>query len=336
MKDIITATWGVGKSYRDRIKHNITKAVNTGYDNIIPYIILTDKPEDFYEIQDKTGKIEIILNIHEEIDKYSPWSKDLEHIAKNVNEEEYGKKYREINYTEDKVFSYGLNRFSLPEISKMGYNKFLLCDSDTDIRYDKIVNKQTTEEMFWKEYDTPTNSMKGCDYEEFNMSRDGNWNKANVVMACLLRYHLHTKYPQHIKPSILKLDYTQTEGPFRYYNLENSDKVMDVFTLWDESMRFLLSEPQTRAQLCPGRYMYIDNVPFSITNELLGIQFLNFDKFWHKVNIYLADRYFFPKGHSHTVNGRSLSLQPANNKEEFYKKNEELINHFKLNGQWID
>jgi len=339
MKDIIVATWGIGEAYRNRIKHNIRKAISTGYENILPYIILTDKPSEFQDLLNETDLILKILDINEEREKYSPWSKELEHIPPDNEDKEYGKKYREENYKNGKIFSYALNRFSLPTISEMGYKKFILCDSDTDIRYDRIVNSECTEKEFWNEYNTPINTMKGCDLEVFHMNREcdgGYWIRANVVMANLLRFYLQKKYTHLNKPHYLSQEYTQTEGPFRYYKLDSPQKVRDVFNLWDDSMKYLLSEKVTREQLCPGRYMYIDNVPFSITNELLGIKNLDFGKFWHTVNIYLADRYFFPKGHGHNVNGRSLSLQPADTKEEFYKINEELINYFKSRGQWID
>jgi len=336
MSEIIVATWGIGKSYRNRIKHNIRKAINTGYDKVLPYIILTDNVSDFDDIRSETNLIIDVIDIFKEREKYSTWSKDIEFIPTDIEETDFAKSYRNENYTKEKIFSYGLNRFSLPRIAELGYSKFLLCDSDTDIRYDRIVNNECTEEEFWLEYDTPINSMKGCDLEHFHLQREGNWNKHNVMMANILRYHLHTKYRKFKQPDYLGLEYYQTEGPFRYYNLDSTQKVIDVFNLWDESLRFLLSERTTRMQLCPGRYMYIDNVPFSITNELLEIQILNFDKFWHTVNIYIADRYYFPKGHQHMVNGKMLSFQPANSREEFYKINEELIDYFKSTNQWID
>ena len=61
----IISIWGLGPTYRDRVKHNIQKAIDIGYDNIMDYIILTDVPEDFFELRDATKKIIDIVNIHD-------------------------------------------------------------------------------------------------------------------------------------------------------------------------------------------------------------------------------------------------------------------------------
>jgi len=341
MNDIIVATWGIGKTYRDRVKHNIRKAISTGYDKVLPYVILTDDPDYFQDLVNETDLVKKVININDERRKYSPWSFDLEYIPDEGEDGKYGNDYRNNNYRNDKIFSYGLNRFSLPTISDMGYKKFIMCDSDTDIRYDKIVNNQCTEEDFWKEYDTPVSSMKGCDLELFHMNRDcpehsNGWARGNIVMANILRYHFQKKYPHLKKVHFLSQEYTQTEGPFRYYNLDSSQKVMEVFKLWNEGTEMMLSDDRTRWQLKPGGYMFIDNVLFTVASEMLDIKIMNFDKFWHTVNIYIADRHFYPKGNGYMVDDKILSFMPADTKEEFYQVNHVLINHLIDKGEWID
>lgn len=335
-QEIIVTTWGIGKSYRERVKYNIRKAVNTGYDKILPYIILTDNPKDFIELQRETNKIVDIIDINNERKKYSEWSFDVEYIPNTDNDVEYSKLYREKNNNEGKKFSYALNRFSLPTISNLGFSKFLMCDSDTDIRYDKIINGETTENNFWEQFNTPINTMKGCDLELFEMSKDSDWTKRNVILSNFLKYYLFNNHPNLKKPNFLNLNYSQTEGPFRYYNLDSNKKVKEVFDLWDSSMKFLLSNQDFRNQISPGVYMYIDNIAFSITNEMLDIDILEFNDFWHTVNVYKSDRYFFPIGSVEIVDGESLSLQPANTKEEFYEINKKLINYYKSKKQWTE
>lgn len=341
-KNIIVTTWGCGPTYRNRVKHNILKAKNTGYDKILPYLILTDYVDDFLEFKNDEKIVVDVLDINKERDVHSEWSYEFEHIPNYLTEIEYGVNYRENTHS-GKRFSYALNRFSLPTISKMGFSKFLMCDCDTDIRYDKIVNGETTEELFWNEYDTPVNTMKGCDLERFDPSRYPNfvgWGPQNIIMANHMRYYLKNKYPKVISDDLgfnwLRDEYTQTEGPFRYYNLDSSEKTMSVFKIWDELMRFGLSDKLFRLQLCPGSYMYIDNAPVSITNEFLNITPLNFDKFWHTVNIYKADRFYFPQGYHENVNGENLSLQISNTKEEFFEKNKKLIDFWVSRQQFLD
>jgi hypothetical protein len=330
-ENIIVATWGCGPTYRDRVKQNILKAKNTNYDKIIPYLILTDYVDDFLEFKNDEKLVVDVIDINKERSKYSEWSYNLEYIPNYLTEKEYGIDYREKTNV-GKKFSYALNRFSLPTISKMGFNKFLMCDCDTDIRYDKIVNGETTEELFWEEYNTPLNTMKGCDLENFNFSRWPNfegWGSNNIILANHMRYYLKNKYPEDVRnnPNFIWLgnQFWQTEGPFRFYNLESSKKVMDVFNIWDELMKFGLSDEMFRRHLSPGQYMYIDNVPVTVTNEFLNINPLNFDKFWHTVNIYNADRFFFPQGHVENVNGEILSFQIGETKEEFFLRNKKLI-----------
>jgi hypothetical protein len=335
-KEIVVATWGIGKSYRNRVKHNIQKSINTGYDKILPYIILTDHPEDFNEFRLKNNKILDVININDERKLHSNWSFDLEYIPDTLDEIEYSILYREKNNKEHKKFSYGLNRFSLPTIAKLGYTKFILCDSDVDIRYDLIVDGTISENIFWEQFNTSINTMKGVDLEHFNMSDNSTWSKANIILANLLKYNIFQNHPYLKKPNFLGLNYTQTEGPFRYYNLIDKYKVNKVFEIWDECIKFILSDFQFRQQISPGVYMYIDNLAFSITNELLDIGFLNFDKAFFKVNVYKSDRFFFPMGGNETINGSEISLQPANTLEEFLIKNKELIEYYKSINNWPD
>lgn len=341
MKDIIVSTWGIGVSYRKRVIHNIEKAINTGYDKVLPYIILTDKPEEFDGLRKKyPDKIIDVVDIKVMREKYSPWSKEFEYISKEDTEEGYGNDYRESNYHKGKYFSYGLHRFVLPRICELGYNKFLFCDSDTDIRYDKIVNKEISEEDFWKEFDTPVNTMKGCDFEIMSLSH-GVWNQQTVIFGNILRYVLSIKFPQFNHPNlgILKTTHTQTEGPFRFYHLKNSKMIKDYFDLWNEATHITMNSPQLKQHINPGMYMYIDNVLVTAANEMLEIKSMGFARSEsvnkiHKVNIYKEDRYFFPTGITHTVEGEHLSLQPADTIEEFNKINKKLIDFLKSRNDW--
>jgi hypothetical protein len=339
----IIATWGFGPTYRNRIKHNIQKAINTGYDNIMDYIILTDYPEDFYELRDKTNKIIDIINIHKIRPKYSPWSLDHEFIPQALDEENYAKEWVELR-TQHKWFTYSLNRFSLPRISELGYSRFVMGDCDVDIRYDKIVNKECTEEEFWEQYNTPINSMKGCDYETHDLKNVDTSNIdlfrnhnlfSRIVSGCIMRYKLNEKFPEVYKniKHLFSTEIIQTEGPFRYYNLESSDYVKKYFDVWDEVMKINIQDKWLRELIYGSTYMLIDNIPVAITNEVLNIKVLEFSKFWHKVHVYYQDRHFFPRG---TVGADGLSLQPTNTLEDFYKINKTHIEFLKSVNDFVE
>ena len=62
---------------------------------------------------------------------------------------------------------------------------------------------------------------------------------------------------------------------------------------------------------------------------------LNFDKFWHTVNIYFQDRFFFPSG---WVLGDGKALKRASTLKEFYEINREHIEYRKANekSMWPD
>ena len=345
MNKPIVATWGTGPTYRNRIKHNIQKAIDTGYDNIMNYIILTDYPEEFDDFRKSNNKIIDILDIHK-IRKNHPWSEKHEYIPLGKDEKSYGEDYWNSKHKQNKNFSYGLNRFSLPAIAELGFNKFLMCDCDVDIRYDKIIKNECSEEDFWKEFDTPVNSMKGCDLEEHTLDnlvlpfeiKFGNRNldiNLRVQLAAIIRYQLGKKYSKEYEKAMGPFHHTvtQTEGPFRYYHLSSSSDVKKYFNIWEEAMLTCFEDKMLIAGICGGTYMTIDNLQVAVTNEFMGIKPINFGKFWHTVNIYAQDRHFFPPGHV-LQDGRSL--MPGFTLEEFYKINKDHIEFRKNNGNWTE
>ena len=342
MNKPIIATWGTGPTYRNRIKHNIQKAIDTGYDNIMDYIILTDYPDDFDEFRLTNNKIVDVIDIHK-IRETHPWSKELEYIPLSRDPEEYGRDYRESKHA-GKNFSYALNRFSLPTIAELGYSKFVMCDCDVDIRYDKIVSGECTEEQFWNEYDTPINTMKGCDYEHHDLSNillpfndfvgHNMMLTSRIELGSIFRYELGKKYKEEyasLGPYLSKI--TQTEGPFRYYNLESPALVKRYFEMWEDVMKICYDDIFLMNLMCGGTYMTIDNIPVSIVNQFLKITPLNFDKFWHTVNIYYIDRHFFPRG---VAIGDGLSLMPTDSEESFLQINKEAIECLKKQNYWAE
>lgn len=338
MNKPIVATWGTGPTYRERIKHNIKKAIDTGYDNIMEYIILTDYPEEFDEFRKTNNKIIEILDIHK-IRKDHPWSEKYEYIPKGKDEKSYGEDYWNSKHENGKEFSYSLNRFSLPKISELGFNKFVMCDCDTDIRYDKIVKKECSEEDFWEEYNTPVNSMKGCDLENISKEsgHDSDWMNIEFQLCAIIRHQLSKKFDKEYQKigGPFKLNLTRTEGPFRYYHFENCKLIKKYFEIWEEIMLICYEDKNIRNKISGGTYMTTDTTPIAIVNEFLKIEPLSFGKFWHTVNIYFQDRFFFPSG---WVLGDGQCLKRASTLKEFYEINKDHIEYRKNNqpNMWID
>ncbi len=334
MNKPIIVTWGLGPSYRDRVKHNFLKSLETGYNNTMDYLILTDIPEDFDELRKSTNKIIDVVNIHEVREQY-PWSKEIEFIP--TDQENYGKEYRDHMNTR-KSFSYSLNRFSLPRIAELGYTKFIMHDPDADIRYDRIVNGEITEEDFWNQFDTPVNSMKGCHMEYVGIDPGdvfvpsaaiGPNSKITLQMSSILMDRLNQNLNSNFHPILSKLNIT--EGPFRYYNFESPEKIKEYFDIWNESIKISFSNPEF--QICSqcGGYMLCDYIPVGVTNHYCGVKVLHFDPLYYTVNIYFTDRYFSPK----VMNFPDGShLMPANTLEEFYQINAKQIEILKQQNQW--
>jgi len=326
MENIIICTWGISPTYRRRVKLNIQKAIDTGYDKIIPYIILTDDPSDFYELQDKTKKIVDIIDIHETRAKYSPWSESVEYISREKDEEKYGK---DFVYNRDKLgkrFSYGLHRFYLPRVSELGYNRFVHNDPDHDIRYDKIVSGEITEEYFWNEFNTPINTMKGGELTTYTPEQT--WGNVMINISNILRYEMkkrHSEYKYQIQYIFNKFVFT--EGPFRYYHLENADDVLKYFLYWDEVAEINLTENGlVDCSKGTSAGMYLDYAMWAVVNDMMKITPMNFGRTCQSLNIFWSDRYFCPSPLSYTFpDGRFLDVLPGKTKEDFLTINKELL-----------
>lgn len=328
----IISTWGFGPSYRRRIKEQIKQAINSGYDKIMHYSILTDDIDDFAELADSTGIIVSLTNIHD-IRKEFEWSVEYEHIPNSNDYENYGKEYVE-NLKVQKYFSYGLHRYNLLTLAKLGYTKILFMDSDQKINYEKI-GTQFTEEQFWSEFDTPVNSMKGCVAERVGLldnketfATEFHWSRCMGVavskyalqLLSIVTYKLEELYNRNRFHLIQ--NYVQTEGPFRYYHFESAEKVKEYFDYWESAQKIIMTEPHLIGMLLSGGYMYCDYLPVSSANLYSKLTVLNFNNIIYDAQVYYEDRYFLPRFEDAALH---IALTPANSVDEFFEKNEEAL-----------
>jgi hypothetical protein len=339
MEKPIISTWGMGPSYRNRVKNNIIEAMESGYENTMDYIVLTDYPEDFFEFAEKTGKIKAIVDINEARKDFE-WSKKLEVIpSSSTNEKLYGEEYKN-NMAELKSFSYALHRFSLPTIANLGYTKIVFMDSDVKLSYD-IIGKTIEEENFWKEFDTPINSMKGCVAETLKLENsDGNINlrwaaaigqSQSIGALQVVSTILFQLYKQHniIKNPIIT-ELPITEGPFRYYNFESPEKVHSYFHIWNDAMEQILTNYFLMNYQKCGGYMLCDYMPVGIANLFHNIQVLNFPNTIYKRRIFYEDRYFIPP----MATGVSKHFDVGETVDDFFQKNKELVHKMKELKAW--
>ena len=341
MKPVISL-WGFGPTYRKRIKLNIMEAIKSGYADLMDYVILTDYPDDFKELGILTGKIVGVVNIHEIREQY-PWSKELEFIPSSYNDEaKYAEEYRTA-MSQGLDFNYSLHRFSFPKIAELGYNKIVFMDADVKIKYDQI-GKNFTEQEFWAEFDTRPNTMKGCVKEtvQFIHQEDGSvkfqtsmamgsyQSKIGLQLASVLVREAYKKYgPGELFAPILDtMDIT--EGPFRYYHFDTTDKVKKYFNVWNDNIKIATENRLYRnCNLCGG-YMLCDYIPVAAANIYHSMTVEHFPNKVYQRQIWYEDRYFIPPAAA----GFNTRFTEASTQEEFLEKNKELVDKLKLHKAW--
>jgi hypothetical protein len=329
--DLIAVSWGIGPSYRKRLKKTIETDIATGYDKTLDYIILTDVPEDFYELRDRTKKIIDIVDIHKEREAY-PWSIECEYIP--TNQETYGDDYRDNVVKFNKNFTHALERFSIPRVLELGYKKFVMFDPDTLIKYEKIVNGEISEEDFWKKFDCPINTMKGPWKEVIEITENKPFVNSRAIgesslkifqFLSLIIVELNKKYNKNLHP--LQTKFELTESCLKVFHFESIEFGKQWFEVLNDvaKMCYCTDSYDFRYMSGCGGHMLADFIPYHTANMYMGVEILDFypDIWW--THIFGDDRYFLPKDNR---------LKIASNQEEFYEINKDTIEKLKNNHQW--
>lgn len=321
----IIATWGIGPAARRRVKLHISQSISSGYEHIMDYAILTDAPEEFEEIARETGKIKLITDIHE-VRKNYEWSIEKEPISKYKDYENYAKDWLEL-FKQNKQFSYALHRYQLPDLAKNGYKKILFIDADMKINYQKI-GVDFSEEYFWNEFDTPVNQLKGCIAEKLGIfnSTEFKWSSCigssisahSLQGVSIFLYLLEQKFKKN--KFFIPVNFSLTEGPFRYYNFESTDKVNEYFEFWEEAQKIALSNPQLTETLGFGGYMNCDYSTVAAANIYSQLTIENFNNIIYDIELHYEDRYFLPRLNTASC---GFPIKPANSMDEFFEINKE-------------
>jgi len=350
-KDIIIATWGFGPTYRERIIYQIETAANFEYDKVMKYVILTDRIEDFVGLEPRIQNLIIDVVDIEELRKEDEWSKIYEPLPKEkVDEEIYAQQWRHYCDEKNILFSYGIRRYVMKRLLELGITKFLIMDSDMKLHYDHITMGRTTEEDFWKEFDTPSNSVKGCSYEVLKMSsmhESGEFiklvwsrtvgahdSKTALQSAAVAMFKYHEDAGTLSQFSI-PMELPILEGPVRLYNFENLEKLKSYWETFNKVYKIYL-EHRTLYNTCLcGGYMLCDYFQTSVTNILEQISVSHFPGHMYENRQFFIDRFWGPPYYQNPdCNGKNVFLLQAKSKKEFLEINAECIECMRKRGQW--
>lgn len=329
----IVLTWGVGPSYRKRAIKNVEYAVKSGYDNIMDYIILTDVPEDFFNLQDKTKKIIDIVDIHKEREKY-PWAIEQEYIP--TNQETYGDDFREaLRY--GKMFSHCSDRFSIKRACELGYTKLVQHDPDLIFYYSWLVKGKITEEFFWSHFDTKENTIKGSCLEKIEINIDETFKHSRAIghtsihtlqyityLLCKLNEVYNSKFP------IMHNNFSLTESALKYFHFNSSETGLKYFDVLNNLAKISYSKEPSNPIWAHGGAgaMLCDFIPYGLAHLYNGLEVLDFPMGSEQIcsgYVFADDRYFLPP---------DSRFQITKNSQEFLEVNKDEIEDFKKRYQW--
>ena len=349
-KDIVISTWGFGPTYRNRIKFQIEEAIKSGYNPLMKYIILTDHINDFVGLDQSMRDMIVDVVDIEDLRKDDDFSLKFEPLPEEkVDDYEYAKQLR-YNSDERKLLpSYGLQRYNLKTLSKLGISKSLFIDSDVEIPYNRLVSGQISEETYWNVFDTPDNSIKGSGYEVIKFGRIddqqkmefiygktiGSTDSTRVLQACsIVTYKYYEERGELDRWNILEKLAT-LEGCIRYYNFESTEKLDAFFNSYNSIYSLFLEQPRLYDVNRCGNYMLCDVIPLALASQINDIELLHFPGSLYQLRVFFQDRFWGPPWHfDPDCNGRGVNLLPAKTLEEFLKINEELIGCMRKRNQW--
>lgn len=348
-QDTIIVTWGFGPTYRDRIKYQIDEASKVGYDKVMKYFILTDKVEDFVGLDKNIQDLIIDAVDIEELRKDDEFSKTYEPLPEKTDDDElYAKQIRDLSDNKGLLLSYGLKRYVIKALAERGITKFLYMDSDIELFYKHILEGKISEEDFWKEFNTPVNSVKGCGYERIYFTGVNNnqmefvWSRSAGVQdskyafqACSIvadKYYSEIGHPESFE---IITSLPILEGPLRLFNFDSPSKVMEYFNTFNHVYRlFLENRKLYETNLCGG-YILCDYFPLALTNIIQRMESMHFTGKMFQFRVFFEDRFWGAPWHEDpSCDSETKHLISTKNKKEFLEVNAKLIECMKAKNQW--
>lgn len=350
-KETVTATWGFGPTYRERIIYQIETAANFGYDKVMKYVVLTDRVEDFVGLPSHIQNLIIDVVDIEEMRKGDEWSKIYEPLPEEkIDDELYAKEWRYNHDVRKILFSYGIRRYVMKRLAELGITKFLIMDSDMKLHYDYVANGRKTEEEFWGEFNIPNNCVKGCGYEVLKVSSMHEsqdfikliWSRTagehdsrtglQAAAVAMFKYH---EEMGTLDQFFIPLELPILEGPVRLYNFETVEKLKSYWNTFNTVYKiYLENRALYNACLC-GNYMLCDLFMTATTNVIEKMQVCHFPGHMYENRQFFIDRFWGPPYYQNPdCNGKNVFLLQAKSKKEFLEINAECIECMKQKGQW--
>jgi len=316
--ELVIATWGIGPSFRTRVKENIK--LHAG--KPVKYVILTDLVDDFQDVMDSPSILSIIdifwLIKEKQIDI------GAEFIPSSRLEPEYAIEFR----TRVGSFSYNARRFLFLMLAQRSITKFIMIDPDV---YLKMSDDYLTQ------IDIPANTVSGIHREvihaqlaEQNIMHVSNalGSQESVKLFQCMPHILQLMDPQGFPSGFERIHIT--EGPLRYYHFSTVDQLKKYFDVWNQSVYLLTHSRWMASLICGPGYMTSDYTPFAISNILCGMNVTDFPRHLATVNVFYEDRYFWPRSSL----GSNNDFVMTNTIDEFYEKNTDEINYLKSVSGW--
>ena len=348
---IVIATWGMGPTYRDRIKYNIQEAYESGYGKLMKFAILTDYTEDFINLEPHIQ--DLIIGVYDinEIRKNDEFSFEFEPIPKNViDDEQYANEWRYFCDNENKLMSYALKRYLLKAIADTtDYVKVFMIDSDVELPYKRLVSGQLSEQEFWEQFNTPENTIRGCGYEElkivsmesenrleFIYGRSvGSHDSVRALQASTVVAYNYFKQGNRLQDFRIIEKLSILEGPVRFFNFSNKEKMLSFFDTFNQVTKLFLQDKQLYSCNVCGGYILCDYLTLALAMLLENVKSFHFSGKMFQYRVFHEDRFFGPSWYeNHDCNGKKLHLLQARSKKEFLEINEELISCMKKINQW--
>lgn len=347
---IVIATWGFGPTYRDRIKYNIREALDSGYDKLMKFVILTDYLDDFKNLEPEIQNLIVGVYDINELRRDDEFSFEFEPIPMSVvNDEEYAKEWRNFCDNQNKLMSYSLKRYLLKAVAQnTDYTKILMIDSDIELPYTRLVSGQLDEKEFWAHLTTPTNTVRGCGYEEIRFAHierttyqfiascaAGARDSQLALQAATVVAYEYLKNHDKLNEFTIVSRLPILEGPLRFFNFSDKDQLMNFFNTLNEVTQLFLHHRELYSTNLCGGYILCDYLPLSVAILLAKMKPFHFSGKMYHFRIFHEDRFFGPSWFEfHDCNGKKLYLKQAKSRAEFLEINAEIIECMKKTNQW--
>ena len=211
-----------GPTYRKSAREKL-ETVNFDDDNIF-YFVLTDDKKYFEGIQRKNLYVNELKDFYQEF----PELEKNEWFLESENEQDYGNKFNSLNYK----FPFSTNRFHFLQAQPFGITNIVMLATYT------ILNFGILNDFLGK---------KNILFNAVTRWKDEIKNHSMSIIVDMLK----EKFNLDVENEIWVYD-----GAAKFFQFENVEKMMELFKIWNETMKFI--HEQNIVRLYAGSYAVND------------------------------------------------------------------------------